>query len=880
MKNYILFFLVSIVVMLCSTAKADINSVSQTGSSFVIAGSAFGAHSLDIHAPDVPIENTAIGSVPYNYNGWIFDQGGAANPVVTSDAHSGNKALYVSDNNVCCNSALRFDYGSDLPENSVIYVSWWTKADWATDGQWKQFRINWQNDVQDDVVQTTLFNWSASSNQWLVRPGPGLDDNLVHNAEILTNVQNTWYRLELAIDVGSFGVADGRYYMGRYLPSTPFAEADNQNVLSYNTQGRFYRWFIWQNYAGNGMTDFHGYLDDIYVQIGTTARVELCDTSTWADRTHCEIQVPTAWGDTSITATQNQGSFATGDTAYLYVIDSAGTVSNGYPVTIGAGTGPLRSAGAPTGEQPAGTTQVTVSLTTDEAATCRYSTTAGTAYADMTNTFSTTGGTSHSTVIGGLANGGTYTYYVRCAGTDTNTDDYAISWSVAPGAKYYFSSSGDDANNCSEAAPCQTLDKANALALSPGDQVLFNRGDTFRGQLRPQSGSSEGYITYGAYGIGDKPALLGSVDRSASTNWTDNTGNVWYTDGITTTDVGNIVFDHGAQPCGVKKWNLADLATQGDYYWDTTTNRLYLYSTSNPGDLYSSIECAINRYVIHEGQQSYVVYDELAIRYGASHAIGGSTVHHIVIRNCDISYIGGALQYYKTDGTPVRYGNGIELWDNAHDILVENCKIWEIYDTALTAQGSDESTQYNITFRNNTAWNCEMMLETWLKPDTSLLRNILVERNTFVNAGAGWGHNQRPNGSQAAALRFGLSSAVPGTITVRNNVLSGTTDYLLFDRPDGRPANSVRFFGNCWYDNAAPYIYVGTSSGDSIIYANEFESRKGETGFEIKNSILAEPAFTDAANHDYSQPTNSPCYGAGAYAPAGSKKLGAAATIH
>ena len=93
---------------------------------------------------------------------------------------------------------------------------------------------------------------------------------------------------------------------------------------------------------------------------------------------------------------------------------------------------PVRSAGLPSGSQPAGTTQVTLSLTTDENATCKYSTTAGTAYGSMT-AFSTTGATSHSVTISGLSNGNSYNYYVRCidGATNANSDDYTISFSIA-----------------------------------------------------------------------------------------------------------------------------------------------------------------------------------------------------------------------------------------------------------------------------------------------------------------------------------------------------------------------------------------------------------------------------------------------------------------
>ncbi|TMD03057.1 MAG: hypothetical protein E6J01_17125 [Chloroflexi bacterium] len=104
------------------------------------------------------------------------------------------------------------------------------------------------------------------------------------------------------------------------------------------------------------------------------------------------------------------------------------------PLAAAADTTPPTLGNAqPGGTLPAGTTQTTLSLTSDENATCRYATTAGTAYGSMPNTFSSTGSTSHSTLVSGLANGQSYSYYVRCQDTagNANMADLAISFAVA-----------------------------------------------------------------------------------------------------------------------------------------------------------------------------------------------------------------------------------------------------------------------------------------------------------------------------------------------------------------------------------------------------------------------------------------------------------------
>ena len=104
-------------------------------------------------------------------------------------------------------------------------------------------------------------------------------------------------------------------------------------------------------------------------------------------------------------------------------------------VAVGAPdtTAPTLSGGAPSGVLAAGTTATTLSLATNENASCRYATTAGVAYGSMPSVFTTTGGVAHTTTVTGLINGASYTFYVRCADASGNatTSDYLITFAVA-----------------------------------------------------------------------------------------------------------------------------------------------------------------------------------------------------------------------------------------------------------------------------------------------------------------------------------------------------------------------------------------------------------------------------------------------------------------
>jgi hypothetical protein len=104
-----------------------------------------------------------------------------------------------------------------------------------------------------------------------------------------------------------------------------------------------------------------------------------------------------------------------------------------FDVQEGDNTVPVRSSGSPSGTLAWNTTSATLSLTTDENATCKYGTSANTAYSSIANTFTTTGATTHSASLTGLSSNTGYTYYVRCQDTvgNANSDDYLISFSLA-----------------------------------------------------------------------------------------------------------------------------------------------------------------------------------------------------------------------------------------------------------------------------------------------------------------------------------------------------------------------------------------------------------------------------------------------------------------
>jgi hypothetical protein len=425
-------------------------------------------------------------------------------------------------------------------------------------------------------------------------------------------------------------------------------------------------------------------------------------------------------------------------------------------------------------------------------------------------------------------------------------------------ATYYVSNQGADQNNgLTERTAWATLERVNKGPFVAGDKILFRRGDVWRGQLIPLSGSEAGPVTYADYGEGEKPLILGSISKSRAEDWSDEGKGIWSASDLQV-DVGNIIFGKEAA-CGVKKWKEADLQQNNDFWYDEKGRRVKLRCDENPAKRYGRVECAMGRYVIDENNRSYVIYENLAVKYGAMHGIGGGNVHHIIVRNCEFSYIGGGLLAWE-NGKPIRFGNGVEFWGAAHDNMVEGCRLWELYDTALTNQsGVPNTPQYNITYRNNTIWNVEWSFEYWNKYDNSETHDIFFTSNTCVNAGGSWSHSQRPD-KRGDHVTCHDSNAPARNIVVRDNIFYAAAENAFYAHtwPKSQVCGSMVLDHNCWYQAAGKMVEF-----KDVSYTMDEFAKYQQECHQDRHSICAIPKFLNAANHDYRQTKDSPAVGMG-----------------
>ena len=347
--------------------------------------------------------------------------------------------------------------------------------------------------------------------------------------------------------------------------------------------------------------------------------------------------------------------------------------------------------------------------------------------------------------------------------------------------------------------------------------IRFARGGLWRGSFKAQSGANGRPIIYTCYGSDalPKPRIYGSKSLNQPADWVEMDG-LWRTavpatePGLTVwNDVGNMIFINesgNVVQCGIKCWKKAELTKENRFWHDPETAHIWYYGAENPAITYSEVEAALRLTVIEF--EHNVVISGFYVRYSGAHGIASSYSLNAKILNCDVSWCGGCWQttqgyldcldpnlpsnadpHYKGEGNTdisveispgkyaIRYGDGIEFWCHAIDNLVEGCRVWEIFDGAISNHGTGPWPQWNITYRNNIIWNSEPTYQQWSCGDdaaSTVVGHIFLTNNIFLNSGNSWGHGQRRN-EIGHHLQYYCNEATTINFKVTNNVILNAT---------------------------------------------------------------------------------------------------------
>ncbi len=357
---------------------------------------------------------------------------------------------------------------------------------------------------------------------------------------------------------------------------------------------------------------------------------------------------------------------------------------------------------------------------------------------------------------------------------------------------YYISEKNGDDNNSGKSPddPVKTIAGLYSKLRFPGKGTafLFERGGTYRGQINAMTG-----ITIGSYGEGAKPVLSGSLKNYALPSlWQETDAPNVYKLAENITNVGVITFDHADDAVGnyddlygkirvYEKHIIEYVELEEDLQFYSCGNILYLCSTEgNPGARFKDIEIGTRKDII-DGSASDFVVDNLHLKHTGAHGVGLGSGDNVTVTNCLFSWLGGSLlgSYGETQ---TQYGNAVEMYGNCDGFYVKNNWMWQIYDTAITHQGSN-LTMKNIYYADNLMEYCHWGIESWMtQPDTEgSLDGYLAEYNVLRNGGYGWG--TIVNNRQGNSMLYTFYNYTVKNTNLKNhyNIIDRGAGYLVND---------------------------------------------------------------------------------------------------
>lgn len=348
----------------------------------------FGTHNLDIVWMGDVIEDAAIGDQPKSFGSeWDIGVSSSTTPAKVSDtrSHSGSQSIRSHVDHGLGSFQSGYMWEPDAGGFTEIYASWWVYFNpISNDGdcgngqpQWKHWRLNDTasygdsfNNFLGEIMssgnysptgsrnRTNLYTmaWSNAVNLWDCNANPttcfpwsypdgGWDERLHKSQQTgvdMPNGADQWVRWEVYVNASSSpGEHDGTYVYRAWIDGEEVwdpiewegnfgTHRDISSTPGINNWGEYSR-FAWQMYWGNCGEEAEWFVDDIYLQVGNRARVEIGDASCYKSCEVIEIQPPTAWAADEITVELNYGSFASDDEVYVFIILEDGTVQGGYP---------------------------------------------------------------------------------------------------------------------------------------------------------------------------------------------------------------------------------------------------------------------------------------------------------------------------------------------------------------------------------------------------------------------------------------------------------------------------------------------------------------------------------------------------------------------
>jgi hypothetical protein len=377
---------------------SGVSGSATNGGTVQISGSDFGSHTLDIASgvgPDGWIESNGAGTGFDNLSGATNWDVGVSTPIPaiisTEQAHSGSNSVLarIVRSQGHWQSVMRYTHPNPFDEIWVSFWYWFDPIHTSTDPRTnysanKWFRVGdadvnntcaeiytgarWTGDRPGasnvlifcgQVPGSSLWDWDTcyesiydeESNEPLCtscacgQSGPNVGDCAGESAADNLPTPREWTRVVVRAKPSDFNIANGEFFYSVNKPERVEEVAVDWSGILTHSSGctRFsvepWQHFQFQNYFDDNYGSDMGqradfFYDDIYIQFGTQARVEIGNDPNYDRCTLLETQVPTQWSTSGITVKVNHGSFTPGSTVYMFVVRQDGSRSAGRSVTL------------------------------------------------------------------------------------------------------------------------------------------------------------------------------------------------------------------------------------------------------------------------------------------------------------------------------------------------------------------------------------------------------------------------------------------------------------------------------------------------------------------------------------------------------------------
>lgn len=366
---------------------------------------------------------------------------------------------------------------------------------------------------------------------------------------------------------------------------------------------------------------------------------------------------------------------------------------------------------------------------------------------------------------------------------------------ISHATDYYISNSGSDSNSgLSIEAPWATIAKVNSVALSPGDMVLFKRGDTFSGQLVPKSGSTGGQISYSAYGTGSNPVISGFETLSS---WTSEGSGIYSAPTTAKNTLNMVIIDDINVPKGrypnsgyltfesfTGSTSITDNQLTGTPNWTDAEivirpNRWTLENRTITDHTNSTIAFSALNYSLTSGYGYFIQNDiktldsfkEWYVKDGKFYMYFGSDIpsnHVVKVAKTDVLVNSVNKSYWSISNISIEGANdkGMKIY-NPISVSIENCSFEFCGNDGIESDGSPSGS--DLTIENNTFSNINT------SSIYSYSYNTNIKNNFIFNIGLQEGMGQRGWGNYC-----GISSSGPNSTIQYNSVINSGYDGIHF----------------------------------------------------------------------------------------------------